>query len=122
MTKTAFALGLGLAMSGTSTATTIDWKVTDYSDISVSAGESVFFQYGSSHDLYEFDNAAAYDACDFANATLVGGTRDGGGDGLEVRVDQSMLFGCSKSSHCTRGQRIAVNVASNKAASQTVKW
>ena len=54
---------------------------------------------------------AAYDACDFSDAELLGGTRDGGGDGYEVKVDGTTYLGCSVSSHCSRsGQKIKLVV------------
>merc|ERR1711990_106044 len=85
----------------------VDWKVADYDDISATSGDTVSFSYSSSHDVYEFNDKAAYDACDFSSATLIGGTRD---SPVDFAVTGTAYLGCSKGSHCRNGQKIAINV------------
>merc|ERR1719163_247926 len=70
--KVTITSGKALAKATTS----LSWAVTDYDDIAMDEGDIVSFSYSSSHDVYEFPSQAAYDSCDFQNATLLGGTRD----------------------------------------------
>ena len=46
---------------------------SEYASTSVAVGEPVTFVYSSSHDVWQFADFAAYQACDFGRAITLGG-------------------------------------------------
>ena len=68
--------------------------------------------YSSSHDVYKLNDKAAYEACDFGSATLLGDTRDSPYSFAMDGSESTAYLGCSKGSHCSRtGQKVAVSLA-----------
>merc|ERR1719183_1998147 len=110
-----------MRLQGAEKATTsLSWAVTDYDDIAMDEGDILSFSYSSSHDVYEFPSQAAYDSCDFQNATLLGGTRD---SPVDVVVSGTRYIGCSKGSHCKNGQKVTITSGKALAKATTpVSW
>ena len=70
-----WAIPSGTACSYTSTVT-VDW-IALFSNVSAralsaAAGASRSFVWAGSHNVYKFSNQAAFDACDFSSAQLIG--------------------------------------------------
>ena len=80
--------------------------------------------YSSSHDVYKLNDKAAYEACDFGSATLLGDTRDSPYSFVMDGSESTAYLGCSKGSHCSRsGQKVAVSLAgASKRAQVGVSW
>lgn len=97
----------------------IQWKATTYDPLIISAADEIIFTYGEAHNVYKFDNEAAYNDCDFARASLFGASSDG-----QYRfapgIPGIFRFGCAMGSHCaSMGQKIAITVqASGEGNSQ----
>jgi len=104
----------GAAVTVTTASGTPMWTVADYDPLLIGPLDTLVFNYGASHDVYEFHDESSYDACDFGSATLLGGTSDGGGDGFVVAPGDGLgtyWYGCQMGSHCAAGQKIEVHVA-----------
>ena len=72
----------------------------------LNANDSLTFVFpGETHNVYQFPNRAAYNYCDFSNATEVS---DSGPVSINV-TEGITYFGCSIGSHCTvLGVKVAV--------------
>lgn len=88
------------------------WTVQSYTDLtSLVPGAAVTFKYTDAHDVMAFPDQAAYEACDFSNAVLLGAASAGGGDeGFSLVVTETTYVGCSKPGHCQNGQKIKLGV------------
>jgi len=88
--------------------------VKSYSDLEVSTGRHVSFQYSAGHNLFRLNSQTAYDNCDMTGATLLGSSSVGGGTGsfpnavTVPKVDGDMWFACAIGSHCQAGQKLKV--------------
>lgn len=100
------------------------WIVKAYSDLEVSTGRRILFQYSAGHNLYRLNSQEAYESCDMTGATLIGSASAGGGSGSfpnAVRVakeDGDMWFACGIGGHCQAGQKLkAVDVSTATSSS-----
>jgi len=110
------------AAKSTKSDTSVSWSATSYNNIVASVGDTITLTYSSSHDVYEFANEAAFDACDFSSATLLGGSRDS--PFVYTVTSGDAYLGCSVGSHCSRsGQKIKISGAAKSAkADSSVSW
>ena len=83
---------------------TISWATgSGYASTSVSVGEPVTFVYSSSHDVWQFDDFAAYEACDFGRATNLAGRSD---SPFTINAPAgNSYYGCDVGSHCSSGNQ-----------------
>lgn len=97
--------------SAQSVSQTVSWSTgSGYASTAVSVGEDVTFVYSSSHDVWQFDDFTAYEACDFGRATQLAGRSDSPFT-ISAPAGNS-YYGCSVGSHCTRGNQKIELVAS----------
>ena len=74
--------------------------------IEIAVGSTIEFEwFGKGHSLWQFPNAAAYEACDFSGATEI--SNEGP---AQVFFDTARrnYFGCHVGSHCLLGQKVVV--------------
>ena len=85
-------------------AQSISWSTgSGYASTSVAAGDDITFVYTTSHDVWRFDDFAAYAACDFSRATQLAGRSD---SPFTIQAPRgTSYYGCSVGSHCTRGNQ-----------------
>jgi len=108
--------------NSTTAAQEISWSTgSGYASTSVSAGEPVTFTYTSSHDVWKFDDSAAYEACDFRRATQIA---DRGDSPFTLNAPAgNSYYGCDVGSHCSSGnQKIELVAPALKAASKSIEW
>jgi hypothetical protein len=85
-------------------AVDISWSTgSGYASTSASVGEDITFTYTSSHDVWQFDDFAAYEACDFRRATQVAGRGDSPYT-VQAAAGNS-YYGCDVGSHCSSGNQ-----------------
>ena len=90
-------------------ALSVDWAIRDYAPVSAEVGDVVTFTYSASHDVWQFNDEAAFEACDFSSATMLADKRD---SPFDVTVTSpSMFIGCSVGSHCRSGQKVVLGAA-----------
>jgi hypothetical protein len=92
--------------------------VQQYDDIVAEIGDAVTLTFSSSHNVYEFPSAAAYEACDFSSAVEVAGRSDG--SFTHIVTAGTAYFGCEVGSHCRSGQKIAISGPSSKTVAKAV--
>jgi hypothetical protein len=83
----------------------ISWSTgIDYASTSVDEGEAVTFEFTDSHDLWQFADFTAYEACGFSRATQLADREDS--PYTVVAPAGNSYYGCSVGSHCLDGQNI----------------
>merc|ERR1711871_1936625 len=93
----------------------LDWFVPDGSMLEgfeASPGARVTFRWNGGHDVYLMESEEAYDSCDFSSATKLGLSSP---VSYTIPSDSDLTpvyFACSVGSHCSNGQKLAVNVTS----------
>ena len=94
-------------------AAAVDWEAHyDMADgsanaLTITAGTTATFTWTGGHNVYEFDDEAAYDSCDFASATELADTEAKTLDVTEASAT-TKYYGCQVGSHCAVGQKIAI--------------
>jgi Plastocyanin-like domain len=90
----------------------IPWEVitsTSFPPVTtLNVNDSLTFDFkGAIHDVYQFPDKAAYNDCDFSNATEVSDVGP-----VTINVTEGVTyFGCAVGNHCTmHGMRVAVIV------------
>jgi Plastocyanin-like domain len=90
----------------------IPWEVFSASAFppvtTLNVNDSLTFDFeGAIHDVYQFPDKAAYNDCDFSNATEVSDVGP-----VSINVTEGVTyFGCAVGNHCTtHGMRVAVIV------------
>ena len=127
VTAASFDTSASAVASATSTVTVggeAGWSPipSDPTTYTASAGALLSFSYSGSHDVWLMPSLAAFDACDFSEATELGSrTLGGGADGqnlLEGVLTEAGTFyyACGVGTHCSRGQKIAVSVSTGAIA------
>merc|ERR1711865_359684 len=101
--------------SPTLTLSRIDWTA-GFSDPSArqmpaACGSRISFEWSGAHNVYSFPSSTAFEACDFSGATLIGQQSPVMFD-IDDSVTGTLYFGCSVSSHCSMGQKVALVVSS----------
>lgn len=105
-------LTIGVALLGSRVAgETLEWSSAT-PDAFEAATSSLTFAWSGAHDVYRLADAAAFAACDFAGATLVGASSPA----TAGRAGAVEYFACSRGGHCAAGMRVAVSWPSPLAA------
>jgi len=99
-----------LALAGFAHSADIDWTAclgtcVD-TPISVSTDESINFVNVGGHNVFLFDDKAAYDSCNFNAAVQISS------ETYSSSSTGTFYFGCEKGTHCNGGQKITVTVTS----------
>ena len=82
----------------------ISWATgSGYASTSVDEGEEVTFVFSTGHDLWQFADFAAYEACDFSRATQLADREDS--PYTVVAPAGNSYYGCSVGSHCSGGNQ-----------------
>ena len=83
----------------------------------VNVGDKLQFSYSAAHNVYLMASESAYDICDFAGATELGGVSHGGGSGSTPNVYEAvataagtLYIACQVGSHCSYGQKVEIAV------------
>merc|ERR1712187_959412 len=111
-----------MAICSVSQAVVIDvsWKTgmsTAAQAVSVELDDEVQFTWSNTHDVWKMADEAAYDACNFAGATLVGdGTSP---DSItfstaNYNLGDVIYFSCSIGAHCNDNQKLTVTIVSDR--------
>jgi len=104
---------------------TIEWSTgSGYVSTDVAVGEDVTFVYSTSHDVWQFDDFAAYEACDFGRATQIA---DRGDSPFTVSAPAgNSYYGCDVGSHCSSGNQkielVAPTSTLKSAMAQEISW
>jgi len=77
--------------------------------LTVNEGDTIKFDWSSSHNVQQMADSAKFTGCDFAGATMLGDTSPVTSDALTVGTH---YYACSVGSHCASGQKLAVTVNS----------
>merc|ERR1711907_269054 len=94
---------------------TVDWNAGFSSPAarakSVTAGKHIVFMWTGTHNVYKMADKAAFDACNFAGSTQVGGaTTKGPSTWVTYNTSPSatghIYFACKVGSHCSNGQKL----------------
>jgi len=110
------------ALKTASRSREIEWSTgSGYASTSVDVGEPVTFVYSTSHDVWQFNDFSAYEACDFGRATQLA---DRGDSPFTVNAPAgNSYYGCDVGSHCINGnQKIELVAPALKSAAQTIQW
>lgn len=75
----------------------------------VKSGDVLTFTWGGGHNVWKFNDKAAFDSCNFGAAAQIPG---GATTGVTYTVTATTYFGCQVGSHCTAGQKLEAVVAS----------
>jgi hypothetical protein len=94
-----------------------EWAIKAYSPLAANPGDVLKFVYTASHDVFLFDNEAAYLGCDFTGTgSSIGALDEGAGDGFLYTIPssaagQTLYFSCERTGHCLAGQKQSVVVS-----------
>lgn len=91
------------------------WTIKQYTQLSGRAGEKIKFMYPASHNVVQFSNKSAYDACDVSGeGTNLIGPVEAGTFLFTIPTDAAagdvFYFGCAVGTHCQDGQKQSVIV------------
>ena len=89
------------------------------SGLGVTVGDKLRFSYSGSHNVYQMASKAAYDDCDFAEATELASTTKGGGSGSFSNLYEAVIttadaadtlyIACQVGAHCgDGGQKVTI--------------
>jgi len=83
----------------------------------IDVGDKLIFKYTAYHNVYLMPSEAAYEACDFSNATELASTSHGGGSGEMPNLYETIVtaagklyVACQVGNHCGTGQKVAISV------------
>ena len=109
----------------------LDWTAgfsrrADDQKLRVAPGTSVAFTWTGVHNVYLLRDRAAFGSfgsgqCDFSEAQLVGDA-SGAMFTFDVAPGTTLFFGCMIGSHCTMGQKLAVEVGAAPPVNCSVSW
>lgn len=75
--------------------------------VAAKPNQTLIFNYaGNFHNVQKFPTAAAYAACDFSGATMIGAT----GPVSTKAMSGISYYGCSMPGHCEAGMKVMVTV------------
>ena len=81
------------------------------SSISVMKGDSIRFSWTGAHNVYLMADKAAFEACNFQDATMLnGGAASPVAFSTTNETTGAIYFACSVNSHCASGQKLAVTI------------
>merc|ERR1711907_181492 len=89
---------------------TVDWNAGFSSPAarakSVTAGKHIVFSWTGTHNVYKMADKAAFDACNFAGSTQVGGATSPVTYNTSPSATGHIYFACKVGSHCSNGQKL----------------
>lgn len=100
-----FWLGLVVVLLTPIAAAAADYQIQwtqgpSYPDLAILVGDTVTFTFSSSHNVYEFPDQQAFNACNFTLSDEIGSSGP-----LTVPFPEAgtRFFGCEVGSHCSSG-------------------
>ena len=89
----------------------IDWKLGMKTNATTETNTTVVFKWSGYHNVYMFPSKAAFDSCDFSDATELA-TNDKNPFTYKASAPGTYYFGCEVGNgyHCKQPQKLALTV------------